>query len=87
MGSRYIRVLCCHCKLPIGCRDYREYTNDVNGLTFRMHADDMSDCWKEVHDQVSSTFEWLLYRISEEASHEKTVPGRGIVCVPFRSGG
>lgn len=50
--ATYINTLCHGCKLPIGRRDYQKHTDDVTGLTFVWHSDDIRDCWDESLDKA-----------------------------------
>jgi hypothetical protein len=41
---------------------HRKYTNEVSGLTFLWHSDEIRDCWNELQDQLIDEYYWLLYR-------------------------
>ena len=61
--GRYVCTLCHGCKLPIGRRDYQKYTDEITGLTFTWHSDDIRDCWNEALDQaLDEYYRWFIYR-------------------------
>lgn len=60
--ATYINTLCYGCKLPIGRRDHHKHTDEVSGLTFLWHSDEIRDCWNELQDQLIDEYYWLLYR-------------------------
>jgi hypothetical protein len=56
----YICTLCNDCKLPIGRRDHQKYTDEVTGLEFIWHSDDIRDCWNEYLDKIFDEYFWLI---------------------------
>lgn len=58
----YVAILCSRCKLPIGHRMHRKYTDEITGLTFTWHSDVIRDCWNELQDELIDEYYWLLYR-------------------------
>jgi len=66
-------TLCQHCRLPIGRRRHVGYVNDVNGLTFKFHADALRDCWLEVHEKIAHEYMRLVSRISRKEDEYATL--------------
>ena len=65
MGAN-IATLCHGCKLPIGRRDHRKYTDEITELKFVWHSDGVRDCWNEALDRALDEYFWIILNHTQQ---------------------